>query len=134
MPGLATCRVAVTRPVSLRGLSEFEDGAVAGCEVVSGGGVLDVLRLVLELLLFERAVGQVVPFEAVSEGAVRVGDVVNRAVLFDVAGYSFPFDPSARVVRHGPEAVGEVAGLVSSGFVATGAGVGAEREIGRAHV
>jgi hypothetical protein len=40
--------VAVARPVSLRALSEFEDGAVAGCDVGSGGGVLDVLCLAFE--------------------------------------------------------------------------------------
>jgi len=117
------------RPVSLDGLSELEDGPVVGCEVVSESALLNLLRLSFEVLLFDAAVGDVVPFEVRPEGPVGVGDAVDLALLFDAAGESFPLDPLAGFVGDGSETVGQIARRVLGGGVPADAGVEAERSV-----
>jgi integrase len=51
------------------------------------------------------------------QGVVRVGDSVDRAVLFDAAGGAFPLELATGVVGDGPERVGEVAARVLCGGV-----------------
>ena len=102
---------------------------MAGCEVVSEGALLELLDLSFEVLLFDGAVGDVVPFEARSEGSVGVGDAVDLAVLFDAAGRSFPLDPLAGFVGNRPETLRQIARWVLADGVTAGVGVKAERPV-----
>lgn len=115
--------------VSLGGArSEFEDGTWPYGEIWAEPGVLNVVCLPFEPLLFDSPVRDVVPFERRAESAMRVGDAIDRSVLFDAPGGALPRDPLLRIVGYGSEAVGEIAGRILGGGVAAGVDVETDRQ------
>jgi hypothetical protein len=111
------------------GGSESKGVADVGLDAVVDGELLDLVGLVGELLLFPGEVGFEASVEFGSEGAVRVGDVVEGAVLLDGAGGALPCCSICRVVGYRSEAAGEIAGRVVGDGVAAGADIAAQRVI-----
>ena len=111
---------------SARYRSELQDGAVVAGHVSSDGRCAGVDGS-LQAVVFDGAVGGVVPCRFETESAMLVGDFVDSAVLFDPAGRSFPLEPSRRVSRHGTESLREVAERIDGDALAAGDGVVFER-------
>src|SRR4051794_12411790 len=89
----------------------------------------DVLCLADQTFPLDGTVTQIPPFELDTQRAMRVGDAVDGAVLFDGSGGALPRRAVLGVVGHGAESVGEVVGGVVCDGVAAGAGIDAENEI-----